>query len=60
MIGPRERKLIMRQYQIEPVSAKALLLKCAVCLLIIASIAAIGTTSPEQETTIAQTQDARR
>jgi hypothetical protein len=59
MIGARERKRIMQQYANEPISATAVLLKCAVCLLIIAAIAALGTSLPEQETMVARTQDAR-
>jgi len=58
MIGARERKRIMQQYENEPASSTGLLLKCAVCLLIIAGIAAIGATVPEQERVMAQTHNA--
>jgi hypothetical protein len=59
MIGARERKRIMQQYANEPASATALLLKCAVCLLVVPAIAALGTSLPEQETMVARTQDTR-
>jgi hypothetical protein len=49
----------MQLYANEPVNATALLLKCAVCLLLVAAIAALGTSLPEQETMVARTQDSR-
>jgi hypothetical protein len=58
MVGHEERQKLLRAYDKEPSARIGMVLKCAVCLLILAGLAAIGITSGVQSEAPASLQAA--